>query len=202
MYVQSFTLKEFDAGNEREYKNMSHICTVPGVVNSDEVYVQSDNMRNMYIAKLTEFAGNDTKKLWEEKIKVLACKKESPKTADCSRRKILFYTSISGLMENQDVVADKIKNVIDVFAAYNSETEVYWCVQKLVGNVLPEIDLRLADELDGLQRYYVNKEIGHMCDENDKAKLLECDAYYGDTSALVQEYRNAGKPVMIMNYGV
>ena len=202
VYVQSFTLKEFDAGNEREYKNMSSYCTVPGVVNSDEVYVQSDNMRNMYIAKLTEFAGNDTKKLWEEKIKVLACKKESPKTADCSRRKILFYTSISGLMENQDVVADKIKNVIDVFAAYNSETEVYWCVQKLVGNVLPEIDLRLADELDGLQRYYVNKEIGHMCDENDKAKLLECDAYYGDISALVQEYRNAGKPVMIMNYGV
>ena len=39
---------------------MGCFCTVPGVVNSDEVYVQSENMRNMYIKKLTEFAGEET----------------------------------------------------------------------------------------------------------------------------------------------
>lgn len=210
VYVQSFTVEEFNVCNEREYKNMSSYCTVPGVVNSDEVYVQSDNMRNMYITKLTEFAGDDTRKLWEEKIKVLDSKSDFKKEArkeKCeadgnSRKKILFYTSISGLIENQDVAAAKIKKAIDVFAAYKNETECYWCVQNIAGNVLPEINSGLADALRKLQKYFDVEEIGHLCDENDKAKLLDCDAYYGDTSALVQEYRNAGKPVMIMNYGV
>ena len=32
--------------------------------------------------------------------------------------------------------------------------------------------------------------------------LNSCDAYYGDTSSIVQDYRNAGKPVMIMDYDI
>ena len=32
--------------------------------------------------------------------------------------------------------------------------------------------------------------------------LSSCDAYYGDISAIVQDYRNAGKPVMIMDYEI
>lgn len=49
---------------------MGCFCTVPGVVNSDEVYVQSENMRNMYIKKLTEFAGKETENIWKDKIYV------------------------------------------------------------------------------------------------------------------------------------
>ena len=32
--------------------------------------------------------------------------------------------------------------------------------------------------------------------------LKSCDAYYVDTSSIVQDYRNAGKPNMIMDYEI
>ena len=43
---------------------------MPGVVYSDEVYVQSDNMRELYIEKLCEFAGEATRHIWLSKIMV------------------------------------------------------------------------------------------------------------------------------------
>ena len=47
---------------------MQYYCCMPGVVNADEVFVQSENMRSLYIEKLTEFAGEETRKIWEKKI--------------------------------------------------------------------------------------------------------------------------------------
>ena len=46
------------------------------------------------------------------------------------------------------------------------------------------------------------EKIGHMCSDKDKEILNSCDAYYGDTSSIVQWYRNDGKPVMIMDYNL
>lgn len=46
------------------------------------------------------------------------------------------------------------------------------------------------------------EKIGHVYNDKDKKLLCSCDAYYGDTSPVVQEYRNNGKPVMIMDYMV
>lgn len=46
------------------------------------------------------------------------------------------------------------------------------------------------------------EKIGYMCSDKDKGILDSCDAYYGDTSSIVQRYRNDGKPVMIMDYMV
>lgn len=36
--------------------------------NADMAYVQSYNMRNMYIKKLTKFAGKETENIWNDKI--------------------------------------------------------------------------------------------------------------------------------------
>ena len=43
------------------------------------------------------------------------------------------------------------------------------------------------------------EKIGHMCSDKDKGILDSCDAYYGDTSSIVQWYRNDGKPVRIIS---
>ena len=41
---------------------------MPGVISADKVFVQSKNMRQLYIDKLTEFAGEETREIWENKI--------------------------------------------------------------------------------------------------------------------------------------
>lgn len=205
VYVQSFQLEEFSSNDERAYKNMSSYCTVPGVVNADKVYVQSDNMREIYIKKLTEFAGDNTEDIWRKKICVkpewMNDKKETT-SHEGGKKRILFYTSISGIMQNQDEAVEKIERVLKTFKQYSEEIEVVWCVQELVDAVLPSLNRKLYECLKDIRNNYIIEKIGYVCNDKDKKSLSSCDAYYGDTSPIVQEYRNEGKPVMIMDYMV
>lgn len=205
VYVQSFQLEEFSSNDERAYKNMSSYCTVPGVVNADEVYVQSENMRELYIKKLTEFAGDNTEEIWRKKICVkpewMNDKKEIINHAG-GKKRILFYTSISGIMQNQDEAVEKIERVLELFKQYSEEIEVIWCVQELVDTVLLSFNGKLYECLKDIRNNYIIEKIGHVCNDKDKELLYSCDAYYGDPSPVVQEYRNDEKPVMIMDYMV
>ena len=205
IYIQSFELEEFNESNEREYKNMASFCTVPGVINADVAYVQSYNMRNMYIKKLTEFAGKETESIWNDKIHAKPewmMNKEHCIANGNGKKKILFYTSISGLMQNSEIAAGKIKNVLDIFKQYSGQIEVVWCVQSLVDTVMEDIDKKLYEQIIAIRNQYNIEQIGHVCSDRDKDMLNSCDAYYGDTSSIVQDYRNAGKPVMIMDYEI
>ena len=205
IYIQSFQLEEFDSNDERAYKNMSSYCTVPGVVNADEVYVQSENMRELYIKNLTEFAGDNTEEIWRKKICVkpewMNEKKEGYIHAS-GKKRMLFYTSISGIMQNQDVAAEKIERVLKTFKQYSDKIELTWCIQELINSALPDINAELYDCINVIKNNYMIEKIGHMCSDKDKEILNSCDAYYGDTSSIVQWYRNDGKPVMIMDYNL
>lgn len=205
IYIQSFELEEFNEFNEREYKNMASFCTVPGVINADVAYVQSYNIRNMYIKKLTEFAGKETESIWDDKIHAKPewmMNKEHCIANGNGKKKILFYTSISGLMQNSEIAAGKIKNVLDIFKQYSGQIEIVWCVQSLVDTVMEDIDKKLYEQIIAIRNQYNIEQIGHVCSDRDKDMLSSCDAYYGDTSSIVQDYRNARKPVMIMDYEI
>ncbi len=71
VYVPYFELEEFTANDLRAVQNMRYYVNMPGVVHSDRVLVQSEPMRQLYIQCLTEFAGADTRRIWEEKIVVM-----------------------------------------------------------------------------------------------------------------------------------
>ena len=70
IYVPWFKTADFGPENYPQNYNMQYYCTVPGVVLSDEVYVSSEVIRERYIEKLTDFAGDETRKIWQERIKV------------------------------------------------------------------------------------------------------------------------------------
>ena len=162
-------------------------------------------MRNMYIKKLTEFAGKETESIWNDKIHAKPewmMNKEHCIANGNGKKKILFYTSISGLMQNSEIAAGKIKNVLDIFKQYSGQIEVVWCVQSLVDTVMEDIDKKLYEQIIAIRNQYNIEQIGHVCSDRDKDMLNSCDAYYGDTSSIVQDYRNAGKPVMIMDYEI
>ena len=67
IYIPYFTLDEFEK-EDIAYNVMQYYCNMPGVVNADKVFVQSENMRGLYIEKLSEFAGEETRDIWEKKI--------------------------------------------------------------------------------------------------------------------------------------
>lgn len=55
VYIPYFILGEPDPENEEAVKKMAHFCAVPGVIYADQVIVQSEKMRQVYIKVMTEF---------------------------------------------------------------------------------------------------------------------------------------------------
>jgi phosphorylcholine metabolism protein LicD len=70
IYKPWFALADFAAENTVCGYNMQFYCTMPGVVQADQVWIDTPTLRQRYIECLTDFAGADTQALWEEKIKV------------------------------------------------------------------------------------------------------------------------------------
>lgn len=68
IYIPYFRTDEIDENDMRAYTNMDAYVTMPGVVYSDRVIVQSEGIRKMYIKKLTEFFGEETGSEWAAKI--------------------------------------------------------------------------------------------------------------------------------------
>lgn len=68
IYIPYFNMDDIDSDDEKAIQTMDYFCTVPGVVHSDKVIVQSQKMRHAYIEKLTRFAGEETRDIWEKKI--------------------------------------------------------------------------------------------------------------------------------------
>jgi len=68
VYIPPFVTDEIETSDGRSVYNMAYYVTVPGVIHADKVIVQSEKMRERYIEVLTEFAGEETRKIWEEKV--------------------------------------------------------------------------------------------------------------------------------------
>ena len=68
IYMPYFKTEEIDENDMRAYKWMKEYVTMPGVVYADKVIVQSENIKKLYVKKLTEFLGEDSQKEWDDKI--------------------------------------------------------------------------------------------------------------------------------------
>lgn len=63
--VPPFWMDEIVPGDEKAKENLRSLCCMPGVVLSDTVVVQSEQMKSVYVDILTEFAGVGTRAVWE-----------------------------------------------------------------------------------------------------------------------------------------
>ena len=121
-------------------------------------------------------------------------------------RKILFYyTGAKTLLTNGQGTIKKIKWVINSIAQDNRYV-LWWfpcsldiaelqVIKKMLPNFVEEYQ-RLIDE-------YKQQNLG-ICDESgDLERALKvCDLFYGDKGVVESLFEQAGKPVMIQNYGI
>ena len=68
VYIPPLVMDEIGPKDDRARENLKSFCNMPGVVHADKVIVQSEQMKQVYVELLTEFAGEDTKQIWEDKI--------------------------------------------------------------------------------------------------------------------------------------
>lgn len=67
-YIPYFTTEEIAEDDMRADASMNEYVTMPGVVYSDRVILQSENIKKLYVRKLVEFYGEDTRNEWESKL--------------------------------------------------------------------------------------------------------------------------------------
>ena len=68
VYIPPLIMDEIGPEDERARETLKSFCNMPGVVHADKVIVQSEQMKQVYVELLTEFAGEDTRQIWENKI--------------------------------------------------------------------------------------------------------------------------------------
>lgn len=71
VYIPPFVMDEIGPDDDRAKKMLKSFCNMPGVVHADTVIVQSEQMKDVYVELLSEFAGEDMRPVWEEKIQGL-----------------------------------------------------------------------------------------------------------------------------------
>lgn len=194
VYVPPFELEEYSRKNAREYFNMKYYVTMPGVVYADRVMVQSENMRQVYIEKLTEFAGEETRTEWEQKIEVLTKpvieKGKSGNENVVRKKKMLYGVSLGAYMGDIEAARTKIDRTLKLFEEHKSQIDLtVW--------VFPD-----NTDSDGVRNYIDNaleKYSGRLLMRGTGCSSLDYDAYYGDAMPLVMKFRDEGKPVMLQD---
>lgn len=223
VYIPYFILEEISPDNEQAVKRMEHFCTLPGVFHADRVIVQSEDMRQIYIDVLIKTFGEDSRHVWEQKIlglgspkidKVVNTTKEDLdipeewldiiRKPDGSYKKIIFYnTSINAVLNNDEKMLAKIKDVFKLFKENKDEIALLWRPHPLLQTTISSMRPQLSNEYQKIIDEYKEEGWGIYDDtaDVDRAVILS-DAYYGDNSSVVQLYQKTGKPLMIQNVNV
>ena len=202
--VPPFCADDFGPQDRNDVYGMKHYVTSPGVACADRVLLQSETIRQRYLEALTDWAGEDTRAYWEQKLQVPDREKEKISDRQATEKKtILFMIGANEAAEYKERAAELLQKKLDVLqekadtldvliSLYPPEPEAWeLCLKEVAQSFLAQVEKALD-------------RCGY-CDlrENSTREIVsECDAYYGSASPLVVEFVRAGKPVMIADYRV
>ena len=210
IYIPYFKLMEFDRANYPCWYNMQYYCTVPGVVMADKVYVQSENTRKMYIAKLNEWVGDEKyTEIWEQKIDVYDDGFEEHSEDELrdagSKKTIVWFVSAGSLAEFGDRYIEKAYRNLDVFALSKDKLKVLLISEPFLDEMIKTYSDELYKKWTGFIDEFNRSGIGEVVsqvEEKSVEALLKANAYYGDPSYICKDFIAMKKPVMLQNVEV
>lgn len=206
VYVQSFEVEKFSKENYREFFNMRDYVTVPGVVRADEIILQTDWMRENYIEKLMEFAGIETKGIWEQKIAVAEVDVptiEDAEQEEGRKRRIVYGINPCFLLQNKEQAIKKLESSFRIFQENKDKIQLIWCPHPMLEDFTKKEAPELWDSYFEMIAKYENEEWIESVGESDWKKIVDStDAYYGDSERLALEFFLKKKPVMIQDVNI
>jgi hypothetical protein len=227
VYIPYFVLAEIDPSNQAAIDGMKHFCVLPGTMYADQVILQSKDMRTIYINEYIKeceaqgvkvdradlekrFLGTGSPKfdrvarvrredidIPEEWLRII----QKP---DGTRKKVIFYNnSVSSLLNAQDKMIKKMRNVFGVFRENRDEVALLWRPHPLIQDTIKAMLPKLWEDYQAIVQEYREAGWGIYDDSPDLDRAIALsDAYYGDGSSVVQLCQKAGMPVMLQNVDV
>ena len=194
VYVPPFAVDDYDQRNEREYLNMKSYVPMPGAVYADKILLKSEKLRQMYVKKLTEFAGEETRTIWESKVTVadeILChdnRREKPLQNVAGRKHILYGISLGAYVGDPAAARAKIKRSLALLLDSGFDVTM---------QVFPEgaVSVVIRGEIKELSGRQENVSFS----ENAECEITKYDAYYGDAMPLVLKFSRSGIPAMVQD---
>ena len=196
---------------------------LPGIVNSDYVIVQSDEVRQAYTTQYNKYyithRENKNLRKPEEKFialgspkfdKVLSSEKEDFELpddwknfiykADGSTKKVILYnTHMFRWIEGGEHYFKKLRDIFNTFSD-RDDVVLWWRPHPNTELNFRVLRPNLLDEYYRTVDEYRNIGFGIYDDTPDLHRaIVWSDAYYGDWSSLVTMYQAISKPVMIQS---
>ena len=221
VYIPYYISAEVNPDSEEIIEGKADLSLTNGVLHSDMVFLQSENTKKLFVNILEKNIPEINRSYWENKIWGLGSPKldrvnsvirddsKLPQnwhdiiyTESGSRKKVVFYNiSISTLLNNPDML-NKIKDVL-LFFKNNKDTALWWRPHPLYESTLASMRPDILPEYQHIVKQYKQEAWGIFDDGVDlQWAIAETDAYYGDTSSVIQLFKEVGKPVMIQDVNV
>ena len=206
IYIPWFKIDEMDPEDERGLKSREYFVPFPGVVNADQVIVQSEAMKQSYVEYLCQWAGEETRSIWEEKIQgtgaeLYEVKKEVQRPTEWQDKKlILYYISGNGLLEHKEKMISKIEYALKVFEEQKEHIHVLWLQDESLRERLLHRVPGILKKYENLLKKYDGKDWITIEGPLEEEKAVEmADAFYGDAGRTAQLVKQSEKPVMLQN---
>ena len=221
VYIPYYISAEVNPDSKAIIEGKADLSLTNGVLHSDMVFLQSENTKKLFVNILEKNIPEINRSYWENKIWGLGSPKldrvnsvirddsKLPQnwhdiiyTESGSRKKVVFYNiSISTLLNNPDML-NKIKDVL-LFFKNNKDTALWWRPHPLYESTLASMRPDILPEYQHIVKQYKQEAWGIFDGGVDlQWAIAETDAYYGDTSSVIQLFKEVGKPVMIQDVNV
>ena len=200
VFIEPFEICDFSEEDHNDCANMKYYVSTPGMVYADEIWVSKENTRENFVRRLTEWAGEETKEIWEKKTKILSDVLPDSASETKQKRddkKIVYAISLSNLNNDKEKFIKAISKRVEVF---KEEKEKIGVAYYLFPHEVEEWKQADHEAYEKIVELIGSNEIIQSIDYDDI--VGKYDAYYGDPSPLVLKFTEAGKPVMIQNIDV
>ena len=219
VYIPYFQTDYRDSSDERSVIVSSYYIRVPGVTRADRVILQTEELRKLYIEELVNFAGDDTRGLWEERITVDESIAPDPKSVGLyeeevpddwwkylvdnngeGKKVLLYHNNVGNIVIYGQKYFDKMMRTFEVFSRNRDKMSIFWQSSSETRDVLEIHYPDLFEEYGKMYEKFVEMDLGIYSEEDDFSKAVAvADAYYGDRDLILYRVSKLGKPVMIQN---